>query len=107
MICNIFNWRRKREQRPSGESDAGYLRLREGGYDPELNKWIRKLIFVEEKLAVYVDTDYDVQWLMDADVNMSEFGKVQTEVTYLELESSFLRRDRSALLHVRSLLGDA
>jgi len=86
----------------------GFLYLREGGYDHELGKRVRKIILAGEKQAVYVDSQYDVQWLLDRDdLAMSEFGKVQTEVTYLELESSFLSGEKRALLHVRSLLGEA
>jgi hypothetical protein len=98
---------KKRSAIEKESHDLGFLRLREGGFDAELNKWVRKIIFQTETLAVYVDWNYEVQFLIDDEIDAHEFGKVQTEVTYLELESSFLSRDKDPLLHVRSLLGEA
>ncbi|MFM0496346.1 hypothetical protein [Paraburkholderia caledonica] len=111
MNWNIFRRRCVKDglvHTGSQKAEEGFLYLREGAYDHELGKRVRKIIFAEETQAVYVDSEYDVQWLLDRDdFEMSEFGKVQTEVTYLELESSFLSGEKRALLHVRSLLGEA
>ncbi|MEX3693848.1 hypothetical protein AB3X91_33830 [Paraburkholderia sp. BR14263] len=112
MNLNFFRRKPVKDRHARGDTkkaeEKGFLYLREGGYDHELDKQVRKIIFVEEKQAVYLDTRYDVQWLLDRDdLSMSEFGKVQTEVTYLELESSFLSGEKRPLLHVRSLLGEA
>lgn len=82
--------------------------LREGAFDPELGRWVRKVILVvEAEFAVYVDRDYDVQYLSDKTIDPAEFGKVQTQVLFLEQASQFLKRDRHALLHVRCLLAQA
>jgi len=106
IVCKLLTKSKPPRPEPS-EADKGYLKLREGRYEPELDKWIRKIIFAEEKLAVYIDTEYSVQYLIDIDIDVDEFGKVQTDVTYLEHESAFLWKDKNALLHVRSLLGEA
>lgn len=86
---------------------TGLPDLREGEYDPELNKLVRKIIIQTDGFAIYVDSNYDVQFLINTEVHVAAFTKVQTQVTFLEQTSTFLNGEPEALLRVRSLLGEA
>ena len=107
-ILDFFQGLRNEAPPTVSPDQEGFLYLREGRYDPELNKRVKKIIVVNaSEFAVYVDSHYDVQFLINKEIDITEFGKVQTQVTYLEQASTFLKGEREALLHVRSLLGEA
>ncbi|MCR4470407.1 hypothetical protein [Burkholderia sp. SCN-KJ] len=107
-IRDFFQGPRNEAPPTVSPDEERFLYLREGRYDPELNKRVKKVIIVNaSEFAVYVDSHYDVQFLINKEINVTEFGKVQTQVTYLEQASTFLKGEREALLHVRSLLGEA
>lgn len=106
-LRHFFRCRRPQSPSTTPANKEQFAYLREGEFDPQLNKWVKKLIVVEnDSFAVYLDNNCDVQFIAYPS-NVKEFAKVQTQVIYLEQASSFLKHNQEALLHVRCLLGDA
>lgn len=82
----------------------GFLSLKAGDKDDDLNKVVSEIILCSEKFVVYLDSDNFVQWKSNVDAKNA--GRVLNVVARLEAQSQFIQ-DKGTLKAIRLRIGTA
>jgi hypothetical protein len=85
----------------SAENGHDHRTLKEGDYDPELNKVVNVLVMCDDKFIVYLAEDYSIQWRTTDDHKPPEYcGVILNRVASLEMRSRFIA-DKEILRGIR------
>ncbi|ELT7697463.1 hypothetical protein QPB18_000685 [Vibrio vulnificus] len=82
----------------------GIESLKENDTDPQTGKFVRRLIISSVKANVYLDSELNIEYVVQDSIKIDGDDEVLNRAASLEAESSFIP-DESVLMSIRFLIG--